>query len=234
MDASQYSVFNALSDIVFSPKRALTEVKTRPRWLWVPLLIVVLVTCAAFVFYYNWVDFEWLIEQTLQTIPAENRADAEQGVRSFMTPTNNMAITIAAVAVMTLLIYTIQAVYLNLVNKATGGLETRFGQWFAFSSWTGFVGVFSALGMFMTLLLADSNQLSTDQLVPLSMNSLFIHASQGEPWFNWGNSLTLINFWMLGLMTLGFNIWTGASMVKSAIIVSLPWLLIFGIWAALI
>ena len=48
------------------------------------------------------------------------------------------------------------------------------------------------------------------------MNSLFIHAEPGEPWFNWGNSLDLIKFWMLGLMALGFSRWTGSSMVKSA------------------
>jgi hypothetical protein len=234
MSDPHYSVVNALQDIVFAPKRALSEVKPHPRWLWVPLLIVVLTTAAAFVYYYSWVDFEWLIEQTLLAIPAADRAAAEPGVRAFMTPTNNIAITVVAVVLMTLLIYAIQSVYLNLVNKVTGGAEVRYGQWYAFSAWTGFVGVFSALGMFMTMFLADSNQLTSDQLVPLSMNSLFFQASQGDPWFNWGNALTLVNFWMLGLMTVGYNIWTGASVVKSAIIVSLPWVLIFGIWAALI
>jgi hypothetical protein len=39
---------------------------------------------------------------------------------------------------------------------------------------------------------------------------------------------------MLGLMSIGYARWTGASMVKSTIIACLPWVLIFGIWAAMI
>jgi hypothetical protein len=35
-------------------------------------------------------------------------------------------------------------------------------------------------------------------------------------------------------MSIGYKVWTGASMVKSAIIACLPWVLIFGIWAVMI
>jgi hypothetical protein len=94
--------------------------------------------------------------------------------------------------------------------------------------------VVGALAMFVVILLADNNRLTQSDLSPFSMNALLIHAEMGEPWFTWGSSLTLINFWMLALMTIGFARWTGSSIIKSAIIVTLPWLLIFGIWAAMI
>ena len=234
MSQANYGVFNAMTDIVFSPARALDAVKDHTRWLWWPLLISITLACAAFVYYYTWVDFDWLVDQTVQSIPAEDRADAEGAIRGFMSPTTSIVTTVLAVTIMTLLIYTIQSVYLNLVNKLTSGPAIGFGQWFSFSAWTAFVGIFSSLGIFMSILLADSNRLGQDQLVPLSMNSLFIHAEMGDPWFNWGNSLTLINFWMIGLMALGYSRWTGASMLKSTLIVALPWVLIFGTWAALI
>ena len=76
-----------------------------------------------------------------------------------------------------------------------------------------------------------SNQLAPQSLQVLSMNSLFIHASPGEPWYTWATSLSLVNFWMLFLMSIGFARWTGATMVQSTIIACTPWVLIFGIWA---
>jgi hypothetical protein len=82
--------------------------------------------------------------------------------------------------------------------------------------------------------MSDSNQLSQQGLQVLSINSLFVHASAGDPWFTWASSLTLINVWTLFLMSIGYARWTGAGIVKSSIIACLPWVLIFGIWAIMI
>lgn len=234
MNQSGYGVINALSDIVFSPGRALDHIKEHTAWLWWPLLINLAVTMAAFIWFYQWVDFDWLVDQTIAQVPPADRADAEGAIRGFMSPGKSTLITALAIVVMTLLIYTIQSVYLNLVNKFASSENIGFGQWFSFSTWTAFVAVFGALGMFITMGLADNNLLREDQLAPLTMNALFLHAGPGDPWFAWGNSLSLINFWMLGLMTIGFSRWTGSGLLKSAIVVSLPWVLIFGVWAALI
>ena len=114
---------------------------------------------------------------------------------------------------------------------AAAGAEVRYGQWFSFSVWTAFVGVFGTLAAFVTIFMSDTNQLSQQGLQVLSLNSLLIHAAPGEPWFTWASSLTLINFWTLFLMSIGYARWTGASMLKSSIIACLPWVLIFGIWA---
>lgn len=234
MTDNNYTVFNAMVDIIASPGRALDEVKQHPRWFWWPLLTVMVVTCAAFAYYYTWVDFDWLIEDTIQALPPEGRAEQAETIRGFMSPGTSILTTVAAIVVMTFVIYAIQAVWLHLANKLTTHAEISYGQWFGFSAWTAFVGVLNAIAMFVVIILADSNQLGQAELVPLSMNALFIHAEAGEPWFNWGNSLTLFNIWMLVLMTIGYHRWTGASMVKSAVIACLPWVLIFGIWAALI
>ena len=130
---------------------------------------------------------------------------------------------IAAIVIFTLVIFLIQSVYLHLANKLITGAEIGFGQWFSFSTWTAFVGVFGTLAAFVTIFMADSNQLSSQSLQVLSMNSILIHASAGDPWFTWASSLTLINFWSIFLMSIGYSLWTGASMMKSSIIVILPW-----------
>mgnify|MGYP001820605505 CR=1 FL=1 len=234
MSDKSYSVFNAMMDIVASPGKALDEIKLHTFWLWWPLLISMGLASGLFIYYYGWVDFPWLIEETIRQVPAENRAESADAIRQFMEPGRSTWTTVVAIVIITFIIYTIQASYLHLANKLITGAEIGFGQWFSFSVWTAFVGVFGALAGFITIFMADSNQLPTQELTALSLNSLFIHASPGEPLFTWANSLSLINFWTFFLMSIGYARWTGADIVKSTVIAVLPWAVIFGVWLALI
>ena len=232
MANNSYSVFNAMVDIVASPGKALDEIKHHTAWLWWPLLINMLLAAGLFIYFYGWVDFPWLVEETIRQMPAENRAEGAEAIRSFMQPGTSTWTSVIAVVIVSFIIYTLQATYLHLVNKLTSGADIGFGSWFSFAAWTSFVGVFGTLAAFATIFMSDSNQLSTQGLQVLSINSLLVHAGPGEPWFTWASSLTLVNFWTVFLMSIGFSRWTGASMMKATIIAALPWVLIFGIWAA--
>ena len=234
MANTSYSVFNAMVDIVASPGKALDQIKPRTSWLWAPLLISMALAAGVLATYYSWVDFEWLIDETIRQLPAENRAESADAVRSLMSPKVSMMTSVIAVVVMTLLIYLVEAIYFHLANKITTGAEVKFGQWFSFAAWTSFVGVFASLAGFVAMLTAGSNQMAPEDLQVFSFNSLLIHAEPGDSWYRWASSLSLINIWMLVLASIGFARWTGASMVKSAVIACLPWVLIFGIWAAMV
>ena len=231
MTDNSYSMFNAMVDIVAAPGKALDEIKLHTSWLWWPLLISMLLASGLMIYYFSWVDFPWLIEETIRQLPAEDRADAADVIRNFMSAGTSTWTTVTAIVVMSLIIYTIQATYLHLANKLTTGAEIGFGQWFSFSVWTAFVGVFGALAAFVVIFMAESNQLAAQKLQVLSLNSLLVHASAGDRLFTWASSLTLINFWTLFLMSIGYARWTGAGIVKSTIIAVLPWALIFGVWA---
>ncbi len=230
MTGSSYSAFNAMMDIFASPGKALDEVRQHMSWLWWPLLISILLSAGLFVYYYGWVDFPWLVEETIRQIPAENRAESVDAIRKFMQPATSTWTSAIAVVVMTFIIYTIQASYFHLVNKLITGADIGSGQWFSFSVWTGFVSVFGALAAFVAIFMADSNQMPTQDLQVFSLNSLFLHLDSGEPLFTWASSLTLINFWTWFLMSIGYARWTGAEMVKSTVIAVLPWAVIFGVW----
>lgn len=231
MAENSYSVFNALADIFAAPGEAFDEIKSHTSWLWWPLLINILLACGLYAYYYNWVDFPWLIEETIRQIPAENRAESAQAVRQFMQPAISMWTTIAAIVVMSFLIYLIMATYLLLANKLTSGSDIRFGQWFSFTVWTNFVSVIGTLAGFMVIFLSDSNQVAAEGLQVFSINSLLLHVAPGEPWFRWASSLGLLNFWTIFLTSIGYARWTKSSMVKSTIIAVLPLAAIFGIWA---
>jgi len=229
MNDKTYSVFNAMIDIIAVPGKALDEVKQHTSWLWWPLLISIAAAAGMLAYYYSWVDFPWLVEETIRGLPAENRAEAAEAVRNWM----HMWVTVIGVVLMSFLIYTIQGVYFHLANKMTSGAEIGFGQWFSFSVWTGFVNIFGSIAGLMVILMADSNMLASTSLQPMSFNSLLVNASPGETWFTWASSLSLLTLWSIFLAALGYGRWTGSSTVKSWVIALLPYVLIFGIWAAL-
>jgi len=231
MTGNSYSVFNAMVDIVASPGKALDEIKQHTAWMWWPLLITMALASALMIYYYGWVDFEWLVDETIRQIPAESRAESADAIRSFMSVTTSTWTTVAALIIMPLIIYTIIATYLHLTNKLAIGAEIGFGKWFSLSIWSSFVGVFGVTASLVMIMMAESNQLSTQDLQVTSMNALFFHAAPGEPWFTWASTLNLVNFWTIFLMATGIARWTGAAMLKSTIIAALPWVLIFGIWA---
>ena len=233
MNNKTYTVFNALTDIIASPDKALDEIKQHTSWLWWPLLIGLTAAVGVFAYYYSWVDFPWLVEETIRQLPAADRAESAEPIRNFMKQGQTMWITLIAVVIISFVIYTIQATYFHLVNKMTSGAEIGFGQWFSFSVWVSFINIFGSLAALMVILMADSNQVASTSLQPLSLNSLLLHASPGSTWFTWANSLSLLTIWVLYLSATGFGRWTGASTAKSWVIALLPWVLIFGIWAAI-
>ena len=228
------SVLHALRDIIIAPGAALEAARAHPSWLWAPLLISIALACGLWVHYYTWVDFDWLIDETLRQLPAAESALSSGALRNVMSPQTSMSTTVTAIAFMTFFIYLSEALYFHLANKVIRGPEIRFGQWFAFSAWISFVGVFTSLAGFATILTADSNQLAPESLQVLSLNNLLIQAEHGSPWYQWASSLSPVNFWMLIIAGIGFADWTGAGAARSAMIVVLPWALIYGVWAALI
>jgi len=234
MTNNSYSVFNAMVDIIASPGKALDEIKQHTAWMWWPLLVSMLLASGLMIYYFGWVDFGWLVDETIRQVPPENRAESADAIRSFMSPGTSTWTTVVAIVIMSLIIYLISATYLHLANKLGTGADIGFGQWFSLSVWSSFVGIFAALASLVMIMMADSNQLSTQDLQVTSMNALFIHAAPGEPWFTWASTLNLINIWTIFLTGTGIKRWTGASTLKSMIIAALPWVLIFGIWAATI
>ena len=235
MNATRYGAFNALVDIIAAPAKAFDEIRAHPRWLWWPLAITVALAVGAFAFYFTWVDFDWLIEDVVRTsVPPGGDPATAEAIRSFMSPGVQIASTAVGIVLFTLVVYAVQSVYLHLVNKVAGDPSLRFGQWFAFSAWTAFPTVFQSLAMLVVIFMASSNQLGQYELNPLSFQSLFMHAEPGTSWATWGSSLSLVTLWVIGLMIYGFSRWTGSSLPKSALFVATPWVLVYGIWAAVI
>ncbi len=234
MTEKTYTVFNAMTDMVASPGKAFDQIKLHSSWFWWPLLISIVLAAGMMYYYFSWVDFSWFVEETIRAMPVEQRAEAAEPTRQFMQQGPTSWMSAGGVVIGSFVIYAIMGVYFHLANKLTTSADLSFGQWFSFSVWANFVSIFGTLAAFAYIVMSDTNQVSAEALQVTSFNALFIKASIGDAWYNIASSFSLINIWIIALMTIGYTRWTGATMMKSAIVVLLPWVLVFGIWAAMI
>jgi hypothetical protein len=233
MSDKKYTAINAMADIITSPNKAYDGIRGHNGWLWWPLLITITLGATLQVWYLGWVDFDWFIEQQVRAANPEDQAQVAQAME-MMSPGMMMSFAAIGAVIGSFVLYLIQTVYLHLAAKMAGGGDFRFGDWFSFTAFTWFVSVFASLAAIVVILTASDNRLPAESLAPLSLNNLLVHASPGDPWFTWATYLGLPTLWIIGLTILGYAHWTESSMAKSAIIASLPFVLIFGIWAAVI
>jgi hypothetical protein len=63
---------------------------------------------------------------------------------------------------------------------------------------------------------------------------MFFHLPLGQSWTGLLDAIHVPMLWSLLVSAVGYRVWTGKSMASSAVIVALPYLLIFGIWAAVL
>lgn len=230
-----YGIGQALVDIIAAPSKALNEARDRVSWLWVPLIIVILLAIAKEAVYAFWVDIDWLVDQSVAAVLAGG-ADpvAEQAIRQWMQPNSMLIASTVSILVVVPLVHLVAAIYLHLVNKVLGNPDLRFGQWFALSVWSAFPMIFQSLAAFGVMAMAADRRVTQAELLPLSLQSLFIRAEPASSWAAWGSAIDLISFWVIGLVALGIMRWTGSSTIKAIIIAAAPYALIFGIWALVI
>ena len=233
MSNKPYGASAALVDIISAPGKAIDWLREHPGSVWLPLLILIGSSSALFAYYYHWVDMDWLIDQSLNAIPPEDRATAEPGVRAFMTPVALSAITFASTIFIVVIINALQGAYLHLMSKLSGAQGLRFMHWFSLSAWANFVGIIGILAGVLTLIMADNNQLGQEELMSLNAN-LLLGASPGDRWFTWATSLRPFTVWAVALIGLGYARWTHCSTGKAMVIAFAPWVLIYGGWAAVL
>ncbi len=228
MNAST-SAWSALLDIIVEPSKAFRGIEKNTKWLWIPLLLLLLGTMALFAYYYSVVDFDWYKAQTLAAMPADQADQAEQFIKRGTVMTS----VLVGTAVVTLVVYLIYSIYLLLVHKLSGDQEHGFGHWFSLSVWSGWPGILSVIAMFGYLLFTGNNQINESQLNFLSLNSLVTQYPNDHALAGVMNGITPFLFWTIGLAALGLKLWTNRSFGKSLLIAAAPYVVLYGIWFAI-
>jgi hypothetical protein len=216
---------------ITAPSAAFAELRERPRF-WFPLLLVTLCAAGMMFWYYSVVDIEWLKDlmygnnAKFQALSEGERAQAMGMVSRNMLRYGSTIGVMFAIPIW----FVLQSLYLLLAAKVTK-LPLGFKHWFALSCWSFLPALLNAVVAAIFLLISDTNQMTPGIMQPLSLNELIFNLPFGAPGQQLLEALTIPGFWSWILMIIGVRVWSQRSWVFSSILVLLPIVLMYGIWA---
>jgi hypothetical protein len=82
-------------------------------------------------------------------------------------------------------------------------------------------------------MLSENSQISPSALQPLSLNELLFHVPMSGKGYTLLESLNIPSFLSWGLLIIGVRTWSQRSWVFSTVLVLLPCVALYGIWAFL-
>lgn len=225
---AKMSYFALFVNVLTSPTEAFEELQKNPSKL-APLLAVLVVNAVLIFWYFSILDFDWFVDDMLQNgnIPEDQLEEARENFDGMSQSTFRMFGLLGG-SVGILVIYTLTSGYLTLTS-ALAGHNQKFSQWFSLVAWTGTVALFSMLGMAITLLMAANGQIGQLDLDPTNLRNLGLRP-ENESFQQIFGTINLTMIWSLVLTILGYKHWLGMNTLKAALIVSAPYVLIFGIW----
>jgi len=218
-------------NILAAPAEAFKTLQAKPTVLF-PLAIIALSTIVIQIWYFSILDMAWFADDIIANFGDGFSEEQAEGVRDLYTgrSQNVMALTAGiGGAVSLVVLYLLQAGYLTLTS-ALGGDGYRFKNWFSLVCWTSLPYLLSVIGMAVTIALSPNGQLSAFDLDPLSLANLGMNAGGNSTLQSLFTTVSLTMLWSLGLVVLGYKQWLNASWLKSVLVVTAPYLLIFGIW----
>lgn len=221
------SALRTLVMMFSEPGRAFADLERRCS-AWLPLLLIVVCTSVLWLWYYQAVDFSWLLDKMTATVADPG---AREKAKQFMSKNALMYGSLGGTVVAIPVMFALTALYFLIVAKIMK-LEIGFGKWFGFVAWASVPALLSLPLGAMQILLAHNGQLAPGQINPVSLNSLLFHIEMGQRWASLLDSLSLIHFWSWALMVFGFQYWSKSSRATSIFVVLLPYILIYGIWFA--
>jgi hypothetical protein len=213
---------DVLSNIFTAPQAAFAAIKERPN-PWVPLLIIVLGTCAVQFAYTQSVDLAWMLDRQFEAanMTPEQREQAVEGAMQIPPLAYGFIVAIPA-AVAILVLYSLIALYYTGVSFATND-GVKFGQWLALIAWCSLPSVLGLIASLVNLAVSDARFLPAEQLNPLSFGSLLAIDPQGATTVERILlSLDVTVVWSTVLSILGYQAFTQSSIVRAAIVVLAP------------
>ena len=219
-------------NIISSPRDAFASMKEAPQ-IWPPLLVILVSWILLWNWYYNAVDFGWLLNHM---VDIETYGKPEDQVKAIsegigkLTPGGLAIISSFFVIFITLFFASLISLYLVIVSAIFDD-EYRLKNWFSFVIWTSVPVLFTMVAMILNFVIAPDARIAPEQLNPMSLNRLFFHFELGHPLKTFADNLDLTALWVWGLMIYGYRQWTDKSWGISTVVILIPVVVIYGGWA---
>jgi hypothetical protein len=217
-----------IGNVILAPSPTFARLKDKPR-PFIPLLVIILVTLAISCWYVSTLDFAWFREHMMAaqgTVKPEARAAMEQ----MFTPKTMMWMSGAGAVLGMPFICAVSALYYLLAGKAIGS-GIGYGKWFGFAVWTSIPRLLS-VPLSVLQILTSGGRLAPEDMNMVSLNYLLLHLPASNHWFGLATNLDLTSVWCIALAVIGLKAWTGRSTGTCVTVAVLPYVLVYGIWAA--
>jgi len=222
--------FRALALMFVDPQRGFSQVSVAPlRLVILPGMLLLVGTSMLFVYYYQAVNISWLQDILSQGTDPDHR----DIVKHALTRNMLQASSVVGFLVTAPIVDAILALYFLLVSK-TIGVPTGYARWFAFTVWSSAPALLLIPLGAAAILLSDNGQLAPSDLNLTTLNLLLFHLRAGSPWKTYLDSISMLSIWSMALTVIGFRVWTGQPLGRSILWSVGPYLLLYGVWAAVI
>ncbi|MCS0588139.1 YIP1 family protein [Massilia norwichensis] len=217
-----------IGNVILEPTSTFARLKDKTR-AWLPLFILIALSVGIMVWWISTLDFPWLVEHTVAAQPKAT-PEMRAAMEKFMTPTSMMWSSVIGAVLGTLVAMAVSALYYLVAGKIMG-VPIGFGKWFGFSVWTS-VPRLLTVPLSALQIMTSNGRLAPEDLNMASLNFLLFHLPVTHPWASLVGSMDLTMFWSIALAVLGLKAWTGRSTGTCVLVAVLPYLIIYGLWAA--
>lgn len=219
-----------LINIFVEPGKTFAELKEKPTFL-LPLVIMIVLSVAMTLLYFNKVDGEWLTNHQLAMGATEMSAAEMEQAKKIMPSAKVMGIIGAVVApIMIVIITLIMGLYYMLAGKITG-TAVSFKQALSLVTWSGLPSllglVVAIVGIFMM-----SPQSTLESLMLTNVDPLIVQLPYDHAWSSFAKNFNLLSLWSVVLVAIGWRNWGRTGWGQAFTVALIPSLVIFGAMAA--
>lgn len=217
-----------LGRVIIEPAPTFARLKEKPNG-WLPLLVSLLLSVAIMYWWTSTLDYGWFREHMIAMRP-DLKPEAQAAMAKFLSPTSMLVSTVGGAVIGTLVLIALTAVYFLIAARMIGS-QIGYGKWFAFVAWSSVPRLLVV--PLMALQIATSHgQLAPEDLNMVSLNFLVFHLPPTNHWASILTSIDLAAFWTIALAAIGLKAWTGRPTGTCLTIAALPYVVIYGLWAA--
>jgi hypothetical protein len=217
-----------MGNVILEPTSTFTRLKGKPS-AWVPLVVLIVLSVAVSYWWISTEDFAWLIDH-MMAAKANMKEEERAAMARILTPTTMLWTSAGGAVVGTLVIFAVIALYYSIAGRF---IDTTFsyGRWFAFVVWVS-VPRLLAVPLSAVQIMTSHGRLAPEDLNMVSLNYLLFHLPASSPWASLVGNIDLTSIWTIALAAIGLKAWTGRPMSTCVTVAVLPYLLVYGLWAA--
>lgn len=214
-----------IGNVFLEPSSTFARLKAKTH-AWLPLALLIVLTVGVAYWWVSTVDFPWLVDRMAET---QTKPEMQAAMRH-MTQKSMLVSTLIGGVIGSLLIYALSALYYLIAGKVLG-TGIGYGKWFGFSVWTS-VPSLLAVPLSVFQIMSSGGRVLAEDLNMVSLNYLVLHLPPSHAWAAFANGVNLTSVWCIFLSVIGLKAWTGRSTGTCVTVALLPYVILYGLWAA--